>query len=463
MKQKILLLSLFILTLTFFAQTAKAQSLLSPGMPDPSFGIDGRVIIPVKTGSNFSYTDTVLQPDGKILVLATTGDIVNNAVSYRLILIRLNANGTIDSSFGTDGISNIPVEASPQGNPYGKYLYVLPDGKIIIIGTIDGDFGLFRVDANGSLDTSFGVNGIVRTNFADSDEISTETVRGFIVRPDGRFIVYGHSQVRSAIFPCQQSTCLGAPVQRFAIAQYNTDGVPDGTFGSGGLRKDTFFPYGNDPSKAFLDTDGKLSIIGAFIPEVFPNGTYILSYGTVRYDEYGAIDYSYGTNGLLNLTTPQNLYTPLQNGKFVANVYCGPGCGVKLTGFNSDFSIDTTFGTNGVTYYSQDIGVTSLDVQPDGKFIFSGYSIQNGRYEARLRRYNANGTIDNTFKEIVTDLDGENKLFSRPSRIVFQPDGKILVASPVNGADNYYGVVIMRFIGRNTRSNVVKISNVKSK
>lgn len=469
MKRKTFLLSLFIITLTIFAQNIQAQ-MLTPGMPDPTFGTNGRVMVTIKANDSFSYTDTVVQPDGKILVLANAGNNENGVVSYRLILIRYNADGSADLSFGTGGVSNIPVENSPQGNPFGKYLHLLPDGKIIVIGTINGDFGLFRVNSNGSLDTSFGTNGTVLTDFADFDEISTETVRGFLVRPDGRLIVYGSSQVRSATL-CQHSACLSAPVQRFAVAQYSADGFPDGTFGISGLRKDMFFDYGNDPSKASLDADGRLIIIGSFISQDFLNGGYIYSYGAVRYNENGAIDYGFGTNGLLNLTSPQNFYSPLENGKYLALGYCGVGC-ARFTRFNSDFSVDATFGTNGMTQFNWDIHVTGIDAQSDGKFIFSGFkttSAQDGNYKSYLKRYNADGTIDNFFGtdgEVVVDLDGSSNFQSLPSKTVFQPDGKILVAGSITlpfGYNGYYGVVIMRFTGRNTRGDFLKLSNVTSK
>src|SRR6266550_3039926 len=123
---------------------------------DPSFGNGGRVVTDFNNGSTDYLGRIAVQPDGKIVAVGSS----NN----KFALLRYNSDGTLDPSFGIGGkvtttIANVNESASG--------LVLLPDGKIMISGSIalpaydDTSFALLRYNANGSFDTTFGNGGIV--------------------------------------------------------------------------------------------------------------------------------------------------------------------------------------------------------------------------------------------------------------------------------------------------------------
>ena len=443
MNYKILPLFLFFFVLTFSASTGSAM--LLAGEPDPTFGTNGRVLTSIKTNvvNGVNYADMILQPDGKIIVFSSVAEVVNGITSYRLHLIRLNPDGVRDASFGAGGIANVAIETAPQGNLLARFLHLLPDGKILVVFTVDDDFGIARLYSNGSRDWSFGTNGMVRTDFAEPFESSKEMIKGFFARPNGKFLIAGVSEIRNGGFACPDLACANPPYTRFAIAQYNTDGTLDTTFGDGGLRKDRFYYLGNNFTKAALGADGKLTLFTYLTRESTPTGGTIYDFGAARYNENGTIDNTWGTNGILTFTNPSHLYCPLNDGKFLAYQYHTSG-EKRIYRFNLDFSTDTTFGTNGMIRDTRDMQPTGLDSQPDGKFILSGYAWGL----SYLKRYLPNGAVDTTFGtdgEIMFDLDGDSRLISAPVKVVLQPDGKILVVGPLFVGD--FGIAVMRFGG----------------
>ena len=145
----------------------------------------GKAIIPVGASSDQGYSVTV-QPNGKILVAGSSF----NGSNYDFSLIRLNANGELDTSFSTDGKAIIPVGASDD---YGLSVTVQPDGKILVAGySYNGfiaDFSLIRLDANGELDTSFSTDGKAIIPVVSSDDLGQSVT----VQPDGKILVAGYS------------------------------------------------------------------------------------------------------------------------------------------------------------------------------------------------------------------------------------------------------------------------------
>jgi uncharacterized delta-60 repeat protein len=122
-----------------------------------------------------------LQTDGKIIVAG------NNFSSGDLTLVRYNANGTLDTSFGGTGIVATDFGADESLDDF----VIQPDGKILVEGKASSldtsDFLLFRYNSDGLLDTSFGTNGKVTTDFGNSADFA----RGIALQADGKAIVVG--------------------------------------------------------------------------------------------------------------------------------------------------------------------------------------------------------------------------------------------------------------------------------
>lgn len=171
------------------------------GTLDQSFGGgDGRVF--TDFGSPDEARDVAVQPDGKIVALGTSG---GNAA-----LARYNADGTLDTSFG-GGDGKVTTDPAPESLEEGgdaRALALQPDGKIVVggqVGTTRFDFVLLRYNANGTLDTSFSGDGIERTDFGDY-----ESVEGLAVQADGRIIAAGEAAAGSR-WPATTSTAAWTP------------------------------------------------------------------------------------------------------------------------------------------------------------------------------------------------------------------------------------------------------------
>jgi uncharacterized delta-60 repeat protein len=139
------------------------RRLMSAGALDPTFG-NGAGYITTSFSTKADQADSVLiQPDGKILA---TGE--SSALTRSAELVRYIADGSLDTTFGTGGRV---LEPYTGGTPHAA-LYPVEgtanDGKIVLAGFSLGNFSVARFNSNGTLDTSFGTNGIATANFGST-------------------------------------------------------------------------------------------------------------------------------------------------------------------------------------------------------------------------------------------------------------------------------------------------------
>nr|WP_249729097.1 delta-60 repeat domain-containing protein [Acidovorax sp. CCYZU-2555] len=156
------------------------------GSLDQGFGDGGRLLLDV--GGNDSGQSVILQPDGKIVL---AGYSVNASNNNDFSLIRLNANGSLDQGFGDKGELLLDVDS---GHDFGQSVILQPDGKIVVaghslIGYDKSDFLLIRLNANGSLDQGFGDGGKRLLDVDGGDDYG----QSVILQPDGKIVVAGRS------------------------------------------------------------------------------------------------------------------------------------------------------------------------------------------------------------------------------------------------------------------------------
>jgi uncharacterized delta-60 repeat protein len=192
---------------------------LSDGSLDASFDGDG--ILSIDFGGNDTVQSVLGLPNGKILA-------VGCCYGGGFLLMRLNSNGSLDSTFGSYGVASLPIQV-PE---YGRSIALQPDGKILVAGGVNvasqyaptiEDLAVLRLNANGTLDTSFGVNGVA------SITVSSLFGRGNSVRvqSDGKIVVAGGRYK------------VNGTDSDFVIARFNADGTPDTTFGTPYLANQT--------------------------------------------------------------------------------------------------------------------------------------------------------------------------------------------------------------------------------
>jgi len=176
------------------------------GTLDPAFGSNGIAALPLPL--SYVVRDVALQPDGKLVIAGIYG-------ANDFILVRLLPSGAPDPSFDGDGV----VTTNFGGAESGYSVIVLPDGRIVLAGSHNGDFALVRYLTNGSVDTTFG-NGGLATASSGVGELPDEV----ILLPNGKLIVAG-------------STTDGNP--DFHLARFHPSGTLDTSFGTAGfLRTD---------------------------------------------------------------------------------------------------------------------------------------------------------------------------------------------------------------------------------
>jgi uncharacterized delta-60 repeat protein len=306
------------------------------GSLDSGFGSGGIVT----TGTFGSAYALAIQPDGKILA---AGWVEGRVFS----LVRYDANGGLDTGFGSGGIAR-----GPYGDAYA--LAIQPDGKIVVAGTspdlttsyVD-DFVVVRFDANGVLDAGFGTNGVVRTRIGYSSSASSVAVQ-----PDGMIVLAGSG---GESYPGE-----------FALARYTPDGGLDAGFGSSGVLTG---PAGTGSAVA-LQPDGKILAAGAV------SGAMALA----RYKPDGSPDAAFGSAGAVRTEVGSvagaKALALQPDGKIVLAGYGGGGGVFALARQQPDGSLDTSFGSDGTvtTAVGWSGTATGVALQPNGRILAGGYS-----------------------------------------------------------------------------------------
>ncbi len=329
------------------------------GSLDASFGTNGIATVALGILDDFGRS-IAIQSDGKILVAGNTRvQIATTQTRLRLGVIRLNSNGTLDTSFDSDGIATFAL-STLNDNP--GTIALQSDGKIIIGGTAStgSNFFTVRLNTNGTLDTSFSSDGIVLTTI----DGQTNLGRACAVQPDGKILVCG--------------VASSGDNASFAIIRLNSNGTLDTTFSGDGKASTPMRAADDENMGMVLQPDGKILLGGIIDPVGLPA---LYEFGVVR--------------------------------------------------FNANGSLDTTFGTAGKLTTS--IGATSdygncIALQPDGKFVVGGYAFNGVNNDFALAKYNSNGSLDTTFGTNGTVITAVTGLDDKAYSVIFQPDGKIILA-----------------------------------
>jgi uncharacterized delta-60 repeat protein len=226
------------------------------GSPDTSFGSGGKVVSTLMPGRFDRFVGVAIQPiDGKIVVCASypvTNDVITPWGRY---LARYNADGTLDTGFGTGGRVDLPFTPVTSGY-FNHPITIQGDGKIVwaeggVNGT-DHDVTVARLTATGSFDTTFGaVSGAARTGYVMIPHAGDDNAASVKIQPDGKLVVVGFWG--------------DGPAQDPFIARLTPDGTLDPGFGSGGIVIHSF-SSGSGLDDVAVQGDGKLVAVGSAEP-----------------------------------------------------------------------------------------------------------------------------------------------------------------------------------------------------
>lgn len=191
----------------------------STGSLDKTFGSSGKVITHISVGISGIY-DIVIQPDGKLDVAGYGNDSSAYGGKFIFTLGRYNANGSLDSTFGTGGI--VTTFITPQGD-IALALALQADGKIVAVGTGDHGGSVARYNPNGSLDTTFGSGGVV--NIPKSGDLHAVAIQPWDGKIDVAGVGSGAFLARCNLDGSLDTTFNGTGTVRTALPPDNANGV----------------------------------------------------------------------------------------------------------------------------------------------------------------------------------------------------------------------------------------------
>jgi uncharacterized delta-60 repeat protein len=421
MKKEIKTLCIGLICQLSFVTTSNAQD----GTLDVSFGNNG-IVQTVSAGAAY---DMVIQPDNKIIVV---GDISFNFGYNDMAVVRYNPDGSLDNSFGTNGIVSLDFNG---GTDDARAVKLQNDGKIIVVGRAqqnssnnNSDIAVVRLNSDGTLDNSFATNGKFTL---DVDGYAYDNALDVAIQADGKIVLVAMAGTNS--------------FNKNAVIRLNANGTLDNTFdGDGILKAFSFGAYTLSSLYSLaIQTDGKILIGGS--------KSYYLSVARINSD--GSLDATYGTNGIYSTSSEQASTCKLKlqpDGKLLATYSYISNTSVNITRLNSDGTPDLSFGSSGLvatsigSSYTKD-NARDITIQPNGKILATGSSYSSGSVSDFLVvRYNSDGTLDNTFGTngiVITSVDPTD--WEGGNAIKLQSDGKIVVAgSSCSGACDF---VLLRY------------------
>ncbi|MDI1256252.1 MAG: T9SS type A sorting domain-containing protein [Flavobacterium sp.] len=441
-----LFLSLFLTTSLAFSQSYQL---------DTSFGTDGKTV--TEFDPNFdAITSIILYPDGKILGSVNLDYSIDGTTN----IVRFNVDGSYDSTFGTNGvvITSIINEVD-----YGHTIALQSDGKIVVSGSrsinnnaTNFNFAVARYNSDGTPDTTFGLTGLVQTDFNNN----FDNGRAVAIQADGKIILAGETQMSNA------------DKQHFGVVRYNTDGSIDTSFGINGLVTAYFPVFGNSfsyPVCVRVMPDDKILIGGGNITD-YLGPLYDTDTAFLKLNSDGTPDVTFGTDGLMISGSPvyEAIYTfeMTANNKIIAAGYSlmGEGIAALVQKFDAAGNPDSGFGTDGLVQIlaheniTKD-NITNISITPEGKIKTTGSSYNGSNYDVTLMQLNADGTLDNTFDAdgiFTFDFANSDEYGNNAFGL---PDGKVIFCGATNSGSSFNSF-IARFLPENLAVVNVTFNNI---
>lgn len=220
------------------------------GSIDTDFGVNGWAINEFEGALSY-IMDIEIQGDGKIV---QAGFLINSYQPIEMAASRLNEDGTIDTTFGTNGKVRFNIG---EGNDFVSGVALQDDGKIILGGhkwisneELRHDFALVRLNADGSHDTSYGESGVATAQIVDGANYTS----AIVIQEDQKVVLAGSTDK--------------AQDYRLGLVRFNADGSLDETFGGDGTGMVSPNLNGQDSfgEGVALQADGKIILVGRTYP-----------------------------------------------------------------------------------------------------------------------------------------------------------------------------------------------------
>jgi uncharacterized delta-60 repeat protein len=400
-------------------------SMAQPGSLDLSFSGDGKLT------TGFQLPSVVTNDYGKSVAIQTDGKIVMAGYfevgtspnrNREFAVVRYNSTGTLDNTFSGDGKVTTAIGTTEDE---ANAVAIQGDGKIIVAGfSFNGnnfDIALVRYNADGTLDNTFSQDGKLTTAIG----MTSDYAYSIAVQANGKIVVAGSSD--------------NATNSDFALVRYNADGTLDNTFSGDGKVVTPIGTGGDEAHALFVQVNGKISVAG------YSNNGSNRDFALARYNADGTLDNTFSGDGKLTTaigtSDDQASAIAIQgDGKIIAAGYSANGYNdFALARYNANGILDNTFSGDGKLTTAIGTGndaASAAAIQGDGKIIAAGYTDNGSNYDFALIRYNADGTLDNTFSgdgKITTDFGTGNDI---AYAVAIQVDAKIVAAGYSDNGSN---------------------------
>ncbi|HKJ64545.1 MAG TPA: CFI-box-CTERM domain-containing protein [Desulfopila sp.] len=323
---------------------------------DPDFGDGGVRQIDIGNLDDRGYA-AVVQTDGKILVAGTSEE----DPTVKVAVIRLNEDGTLDTTFQNDGKATFMLGSGDAG---ANDVALKADGSILTVGFLEPDvdenkqIALMQITPTGLEDLSFGPGGTGIVTLVDGENSG----EAFDVAIDGQ----GRILVAGQLWSEDRSWAV--------VARYSGDGLIDSSFGVDGYRR---IETESDSAASFVGVQSSGKIIVGGTSQQDSLKTAVL----YRLNEDGSIDADYGTEGhvlLGGFDADSEFFDAvlLSDDSLVATGYTTANGQTSITAarFTPTGELDASFGTDGV--HISDLGNSSrgysVAVKTDGTLLLAG-------------------------------------------------------------------------------------------
>ena len=336
------------------------------GTRDSTFGTGGLVEVDVASGNDRTYA-IALDADGRILLAGSA--VVGPNVD--IVVVRLTDAGVLDTSF--NGTGKVTVDIGTSSSDTGYAMTLQPDGRILVAGWSDApgstQFAVIRLTAGGSLDTTSGGDGTITVDVGTSS--GSKLALDVVVQPDGRILVGGTGNSNG---------------NNLGVVRLTAAGALDQSFGGGdGIVETTISTYSDERAQALaLQADGRIVVAGT----TNAPGNYDLL--VARYTASGAIDVAFEGVDTLGGTVS---YT--ENGPVLA-------LDANVTVFDADLDSANSYGGATLTL-ARHGGASAEDLFSSTSMVMTpGGSLSHGGVAFATVTTNAGGTLVLTFNANAT-------------------------------------------------------------
>ena len=413
------------------------QRNLSTGALDQSFNTTGYLIIEDYQES-YAY-DVEILSSGKILV---AGAAASSEYEFFALVLRLNSDGTLDQTFGSNGITLINL--APR-NEFAYAMDVQTDGKIVVAGSAGDALGkdmpaVYRLNEDGSIDAGFGTNGMTAIPVPEIDNDFSNVA----VQSDGTIIASGHYS--------QALTSLGQQNFDVVVAKFLSNGQLDVNFGGTGLVTTPISPDLAEEAYGMILIGGEILVCGYSL-----SSTYLYQYFLIRYKGNGDLVTTFGTNGIVlsELADGSVAYDMAldADGRILITGNVGTGwddLDFFLAAFDETGSLDLTFGDQGMVRTDVMGGFDEaygIFVQPDNAIVLAGKGANGSNNDAVVMRFT------NDMATGITSATNENQVSVYPNPVL---PGNMLNLQLAKQAANHVNLDLIDSNGRSVYAAVLQ-------